>query len=111
MRRSLGRRCANLPIGAPTAQAAQLGAGVWGAGPKSQAAQLGAGFGGLRQTVDAVFHQARLLALASWPGLIPRRDGLGVLALLDPGQNLAQPLVLDDRCVADPLQLVEHGIG
>src|SRR3954447_5387655 len=26
---------------------------------------------------------------------VPRRDWLGILALLDPGQNLAQPLVLD----------------
>jgi hypothetical protein len=42
---------------------------------------------------------------------VPRRDWLGILALLDPGQNLAQPLVLDDRRVADPLQLVEHSIG
>src|SRR3954469_21080490 len=73
--------------------------------------QLGAGFGGLRQTVNAVFHQARLLARASWPGSIARRDWLGVLALLDPGQNLAQSFVLDDGCMADPLQLVEHGIG
>src|SRR3954467_6111088 len=43
--------------------------------------------------------------------LDPRRDWLGVLALLDPGQNLAQSFVLDDGCMADPLQLVEHGIG
>src|ERR687889_1683694 len=95
MRRSLGRRCADLPIGAPTVRAFQLGAG----------------FGGLRQTVNAVFHQARLLARTSWSGPIPRRDGLGVLSLFDPSQDLAQPLVLDDRRVADPLQLVEHGIG
>src|SRR3954469_18953740 len=79
--------------------------------PTAQAVQLGAGLGGLRQTVNAVFHQARLLARASWPGSIPRRDWLGVLALLDPGQNLAQSFVLDDGCMADPLQLVEHGIG
>src|SRR3954447_3191791 len=43
------------------------------------------------------------------PGPIPRRDWLGILAL--PGQNLTQPLVLDDRRVADPLQIVEHRIG
>src|SRR3954463_7481258 len=90
-----GWRCGDILIGAPTAQAVQLGAGL----------------GGLRQTVNAVFHQARLLARASGPGSIPRRDWLGVLALLDPGQNLAQSFVLDDGCMADPLQLVEHRIG
>src|SRR3954471_8729387 len=44
-------------------------------------------------------------------GLVGHPGALGILALFDPGQNLTQPLVLDDRRVADPLQLVEHGIG
>jgi hypothetical protein len=37
--------------------------------------------------------------------------GLLVLLLLDPGQHLAETLVLDDGRVADALQLVEDGVG
>jgi hypothetical protein len=36
--------------------------------------------------------------------------GLLVLLLLDPGQHLAETLVLDDGRVADALQLVEDGV-
>jgi hypothetical protein len=34
-----------------------------------------------------------------------------ILLLLDPGQHLAETLVLDDGRVADALQLVEGGVG
>jgi hypothetical protein len=37
--------------------------------------------------------------------------GLLVLLLLDPGQHLAETLVLDDGGVADALQMVEDGVG
>jgi hypothetical protein len=36
--------------------------------------------------------------------------GLLILLLLDPGQHLAETLVLDDGRVADALQMVEDGI-
>lgn len=44
---------------------------------------------------------------SSWSFPVTAIGWLFVLLLLDPGEHLAEPLIVDDRSVGDPLELVE----
>jgi hypothetical protein len=61
---------------------------------------------GLERGDQRGIHQAGFLVADQVSTMV----GLLILLLLDPGQHLAETLVLDDGRVADALQLVEGGV-